>query len=117
MIKRPRTPEAYIDFVKQAVFEVEDLRAAIEYDTDGMQESIGYIDELEKHIKSVYNSMADGSYEFQDKDLPFMEIVRQHGSFELPFRDLLNIINKTHRNGLDIDGEDGVEITIPSREG
>ena len=47
--------------------------------------------------------MRDGSYEFADKDLPFMEIVRQHGVFTLPFRDLLNLINETHRKGLQVD--------------
>ena len=112
MIKRPRTPEAYVEMVKQAVFEVEDMRAAIEYDAEGMIDSVGFIDELEKQIKAVYNSMADGSYEFEDKDLPFMEIARQYGTFTLPFRDLLQVINKTHRNGLDIHGEDGVEINV-----
>ncbi len=113
MIKRPRTPETYIEMVKQAVFEVEDMRAAIEYDADGMMDSTGFIDELEKHIMAVYHSMAEGTYEFEDKDLPFMAIAAQHGSLVLPFRDLLNIINKTHRNGLDVKGEDGVEIKIP----
>ena len=49
--------------------------------------------------------MVDGSYHFQDKDLPFMEIVRQHGLFSLPFRDLLSLINDTHRKGLLIEEE------------
>jgi hypothetical protein len=102
MIKRPSTPEAYVDLVKQAMFEVEELRAAIEYDSEGMQDSIGFVDDLQRAIKQVYDSMVDGSYTFQDKDLPFMEIVRQHGVFSLPFRDLLNLINDTHRKGLEV---------------
>ena len=106
MIKRPRTPEAYIDLVQQALFEIEELRAAIEYDSEGMQDSIAFVDDLKNSVQQVYNSMADGSYNFQDKDLPFMEIVRQHGIFSLPFRDLLNLINDTHRKGLDVEGED-----------
>lgn len=103
MIKRPSTPEAYVDLVKQALFEIDELRAAIEYDSEGMQDSISFVDDLEQAVKQVYNSMADGSYTFQDKDLPFMEIVRQHGVFSLPFRDLLNLINDTHRKGLEIE--------------
>ncbi|MBI1425348.1 MAG: general secretion pathway protein GspF [Gammaproteobacteria bacterium] len=106
MIKRPHTPEAYIDLVKQALFEIDELRAAIEYDSEGMQDSIAFVDDLERAVRQVYNSMADGSYHFQDKDLPFMEIVRQQGVFSLPFRDLLNLINDTHRKGLDVQGED-----------
>lgn len=103
MIKRPSTPEGYVDLVKQAMFEVEELRAAIEYDMEGMQDSVSFIDDLQKSVKKVYDSMVDGSYAFQDKDLPFMEIVRQHGVFSLPFRDLLNLINDTHRKGLEVD--------------
>ncbi len=103
MLKRcPSTPEAYIELIKQAVFEVEDLRAAIEYDMEGMGDSSGFIAELEKQIKAVYKSMEDGTYEFEDKDLPFMILAREHGTFSLPFRDLLNIINETHRNGLSV---------------
>ena len=105
MIKRPATPEAYVNLVKQAMFEIEELRAAIEYDAEGMQDSLLFIDDLEHSIKIVYDSMADGSYSFQNKDLPFMEIVRQHGVFSLPFRDLLNLINDTHRKGLQIEEE------------
>ena len=91
MIKRPSTPEAYVNLMKQAMFEIEELRAAIEYDSEGMQDSLLFIDDLEHAIKKVYDSMVDGSYHFQDKDLPFMEIVRQHGLFSLPFRDLLSL--------------------------
>lgn len=103
MIKRPSTPEAYVDLVRQALFEIDELRAAIEYDMEGMQDSVSFVDDLETAVKQVYDAMADGSYAFQDKDLPFMEIVRQHGVFSLPFRDLLNLINDTHRKGLEIE--------------
>jgi len=105
MIKRPATPEAYVNLVKQALFEIDDLRAAIEYDMEGMQGSIGFVDDLERAVRQVYDAMVDGSYEFQNKDLPFMEIVRQQGVFSLPFRDLLNLINDTHRKGLDVGEE------------
>ena len=99
--QRPTTPEGYINLVEQAIFEVEDLRAAIEYDMEGMEGSTGFIDDLETQVKAVYKSMEEGTYEFEDKDLPFMGLVREHGSFSLPFRDLLKIINDTHRMGLD----------------
>jgi len=104
LVKRPGTPEAYVDLIKQAMFEVEDLHAAIEYDSDGMADSLKFIDELERHVKALYGSLEDGSYEFADEDLPYMGLVRAHGLFTLPFRDLLTIINDTHRNGLDANG-------------
>ena len=105
MIKRPSTPEAYVNLVKQAMFEIEELRSAIEYDMEGMQDSAAFVDDLEKSVKKIYDTMVDGSYSFQDRDLPFMEIVRQYGMFSLPFRDLLNLINDTHRKGLQIEDE------------
>ena len=52
--------------------------------------------------KEVYKTMQDGTYQFEDKDLPFMNLVREHGLFSLPFRDLLNIINETHKKGLEV---------------
>ena len=63
-----------------------------------------FIDELERHIKALYGSLEDGSYEFSDEDLPYMNLVRVQGLVTLPFRDLLTIINDTHRNGLDANG-------------
>ncbi len=104
LVKRPNSPEAYIELIKQALFEVDDLRAAIEYDSEGMSDSLMFIDELERHVKALYNSLEDGSYEFEDEDLPYMNLVRAHGLFVLPFRDLLTIINDTHRYGLEANG-------------
>ena len=106
VVKRPKTPEEYIDLIQQAIFEVEELRAAIEYDMEGMVDAARFIDELEHHIKSIYKSMEDGTYEFEDKDLPFMGLVREYGLFTLPFKDLLKIINDTHRMGLSANPED-----------
>jgi hypothetical protein len=103
MIKRPTTPEAYVDLVQQAVFEVSELRSSLEYDADGMERTIACIDDLEKSVKAVYAAMVDGSYEFADKDLPFMEIVKGSDDTFLPFRDLLSVNNDTHRNGLEVD--------------
>lgn len=102
--KRPGTPEEYVEMIRTALFEVEDLRAAIEYDNEGMSDSLVFIDELEHHIKALYKSLEDGTYEFEDKDLSYMQLVREHGLFSLPFRDLLTIINDTHRNGLQVNG-------------
>ena len=68
-----------------------------------MTDSVGFVDELERHLKQVYNAMRDGTYEFADKAPPFMEIARQHGVFTLPFGDLLSLNNDTHRKGLQID--------------
>ncbi len=62
LAKRPATPEAYIDLIEQVLFEVSDLRATIEYDSEGISDLLMFIDELERHIKSLYSSLEDGSY-------------------------------------------------------
>ena len=49
--------------------------------------------------------MADGSYRFGRTDLPFMRIVKQHTEKDLPCIRLFYDINRTHREGLDIDGD------------
>ncbi|MBI3560774.1 MAG: general secretion pathway protein GspF [Gammaproteobacteria bacterium] len=103
-MKRPKTAEAYIDLLKQAVFEVEELQASFEFDAEGMGGVTDFIDELTRQVKAVYQSMQAGTYEFKDQDLPFMATVRRNDGVFLPFRDLLNLINDTHRNGLEVDG-------------
>ena len=92
-----------MELVQQAVFEVSELRSTLEYDMDGMERTIAHIDDLEKSVKAIYDAMIDGSYEFADKDLPFMDIVKGNRDTFLSFRDLLSVINDTHRNGLDLD--------------
>jgi len=66
-----------------------------------MSDSLLFIEELERHVKGLYSSLEDGSYEFADEDLPYMNLVRAHGLIALH---LLTIINDTHRSGLDAKG-------------
>ena len=103
MIKKPKTVDEYIDLVHQAVYEVDELRAMVE-DDDNMKGTIlPWVDAMDNELRSMYASMADGSYQFDPNgaDLPFMEIVKRFGA-SIPFKPLLSVINDTHRLGLDI---------------
>ena len=104
-MKRPQTAEQYVEMVEQAIVEVQEMRASLEYD----MEEEGYQDlflvPLEEALTKLRKSMADGSYHFENKDLPFMELVRRYRS-QLPIAELLATINRTHREGLDAEGED-----------
>jgi hypothetical protein len=102
-MERAKTVEQYIDLVKQAVFEVEELRLAMEYDMDSMSGAGSFIDELEQQIKSVYQGMEQGTYQFANEDLTFMGYVLHVDERLLPFKHLLYLINETHRQGLDVD--------------
>jgi hypothetical protein len=50
--------------------------------------------------------MEDGSYHFENKDLPFMPIVEKENEKSLPFKFLLRRINETHRYGLEVEADD-----------
>ena len=61
-MRRARTVDEYIALIKDAVYEVDELRASIEYDEEGMGEGSKFIDELENNLKEIYNSMLSGDY-------------------------------------------------------
>jgi len=104
MLGRPKTAEEYVDLVDQALFEIEDLRMAAEYDMDSMGAATEFLDALEREVRTIRESMADGSYMFGKENLPFFKIVEHQDEQILPFRQLLLKINETHINGLDAEG-------------
>jgi hypothetical protein len=96
---QPKTLDEYIDLVHQAIYEVDELRACIEDDPEEMERYVPFLDQLDVQLRGLYAEMTGGSYTFPaSTDLPFMAIVAQWGR-DIPFRQLLQIINTTHRNG------------------
>jgi hypothetical protein len=104
-LQRARTVEEYIEWVKQAVFEVGDLRECLEYELEDLNRFPAFLDPLQDGIRQVYESMRRGSYSFGREDLPFMDIADRYAE-EIPFHLLLKQINETHRKGLDVKTED-----------
>ncbi len=104
MIRKIITADEYIamaNFLREDVF---DLREAVEYDPDEMGRSGIIVKPLEKIVSAFYESFADGSYEFKDEDLPYMNTVKENNyTAILPMLNLLKEVNRIHRNGLDID--------------
>jgi len=103
MLGRPKTVEAYVDLVDQALFEIGDLRAAAEFDMDSLGAATEFLDQLERDIRKLRQSMSDGSYQFGKVDLSFVKTVERQSESVLPFKQLLLKINETHLNGLDVD--------------
>ena len=104
-VQRARTAEEYADWVKQAKFEVEDLRECLLYDAEDLGERgrfPDFLDPLQEAIDKVYDDMCNGRYAFGREDLPFLELAERH-SEEIPFLLLLKQINETHRKGLDVE--------------
>jgi len=98
---RPNTQEAYIELVNQALIDTEALRSSIEYDEEYLRNATGIAEKLENNLKSLYASLIGGSYQFADEDLDFMDIVNTAPEVGLPFKPLLRLINRTHREGLE----------------
>jgi len=100
-MKRARTVEEYVGLIKDAIYEIEDMRAAIEFDEEGMGASNKVIDELEEYLKEIYDLMMSGDYCWRTGDLKYMELIRNVDDGVVPFRSLLVRINDTHKNGLE----------------
>lgn len=96
----PRTMDEYLDLVHQAVYEVDELRACVDDDMEEMEAYMPFVEQLDAQLRALFNTMTDGSYTFPgDTDLPFMAVVRRYGA-QIPFKTLLETINRIHRRGL-----------------
>ena len=103
MIPNPSTMADYLYLVDQAVFEAGD-RVISEGDDEAEPDldldlDTSFATLLEQQLKALQASITDGSYEFADQDLPFMALVQRYKS-QIPFAELLERINSTHRGGL-----------------
>ncbi|WP_316365351.1 hypothetical protein [Candidatus Thiodiazotropha sp. CDECU1] len=103
-LQRARSAEEYVEWVKQAVFEVDDLRDCYDYQMDEMGRYPSFLEPLEEGIKTLYRQMQEGEYGFGREDLSFMSVVNRH-SDDIPFAILLRQINETHRKGIDVEVE------------
>ncbi len=99
---RPKTMTDYIEIVKQAIFEVEDLRAAAEWGADD-GEGVGFefTDPLTALLRQLVEQLSMNTHSFGGDDLELMSIVRTNAR-QIPFKGLFDIINQTHRLGLDV---------------
>jgi len=105
-MKRARTADEYVALVKDALYEVQDMRAAIEYDEEGMGDGSKVIAELEEILNDIYKSMQQGDYCWHTGDLKYMDLIRDLDDGVVPFHSLLIRINDTHKNGLEPDEEE-----------
>jgi len=102
---RPKTAEQYVRLVDQAIIEIEEFIACLEFDMDNPGDQLRVLNPLLDQVRQMRAGMADGSYEFENKDLPFMEVATRL-SAQLPFTNLLAVLNQTHRQGLNIESDD-----------
>lgn len=86
--------------VSEALGEIQDLKDAIEFDEDEMSSAARFVDRLDAEVRKLRDRIADGRYQFENRDLPFMSIIADESAHFLPFKELLETINRTHREGL-----------------
>jgi hypothetical protein len=99
-MKAPKTYDEYVDLVHQAVYEVDEMRASIDYDPENAERWSGMLDQLDGVLRKLYDDMISDKYEFPtDKDLMYMQHLNRWGK-EIPFKQLLVVINQAHKNGL-----------------
>ena len=104
-LRRAKTADEYVEWVRQAVFEVGDLRECLEFELEDLSRFPAYLDPLQQGILAWHQSMLEGNYLFGREDLAFMDLATRYAD-QIPFHPLLKQINETHRRGLDLDGED-----------
>lgn len=101
-MKKAYNLEELVDLVHEAVYEIDELRACLEHDDDEASTYAPYLDTLDKMLRDLHESMMSGQYRGvgQGEDLPFMALFKKHER-NIPFRDLLRVINATHREGFE----------------
>jgi hypothetical protein len=99
-MKKAKDLNELIDLVHEAVYEVDELRACLEHDDDEAATYTPFMDDLDKMLRELHESMASGNYAGVGKgeDLAFMPLFKKHER-SIPFRELLRTINATHREG------------------
>ena len=100
-MKRPKTMKDYRLLVEETLFDVDDLRAAAEFDEDDMGGSLGFLDPIERDLRQLLKAMTEGGYRFGGQDLPSMDIVKRLDLATLPFKIQFTQINETHTHGLE----------------
>lgn len=98
---RAKSMKEYIDIVKDALYEIEELRASVEFDEEFMEGALSFANDLEAGVRKLLQSLEDGSYQFGVGELPFIDIVRNVNDNLLPFKHLFMRIEMTHKQGLE----------------
>ena len=96
-----KTREQFENMIQDVLDEIDDLKAAIEYDEEFIGDAMNLVGPLEKDIHDLREQVKSGNYEFGcNEDLPFVGRLKTADARLLPFGQLLVWINRVHRDGL-----------------
>jgi hypothetical protein len=103
-MRKVRTMGEFISLIDMAMDELDDLRAAIEYDEEFMGDSLKLIEPINTSLNQLMQELKGGQYDFKDNsELNFITIIKNTPTHLLPCAPVLLQINKTHTKGLDKD--------------
>ena len=92
--------EELVDIVNQALDEVEDLRAAIEYDEEFTGESSIIVEPVSSGLSALLAAINNDDYQPGQGDrLAFLDSLRDMDHRAVPFWPLLKLIIETHEKG------------------
>ncbi len=97
---RARNGDELIEFINQALDEVEDLRAAIEYDEEYRGESSIVVEPTSNGLSRLLTAINNDEYQAGEGDwLGFLDSLRDIDHRAVPFWPLLRLIIETHEKG------------------
>ena len=97
---RARNSNELTEIINQALDEVEDLRAAIEYDEEFKGESSIIVEPASAGLTRLLAANNNDNYHPGEGDwLQFLETLREIDHPVVPFWPLLRLIIETHENG------------------
>lgn len=81
--------EDFAHMLEQILYELDELRAAVEYDEEYMGDALVFLPPLEQDIRAMYEQAKSGEYTFKDEDLPFVDRLKHVDSRLIPFTQML----------------------------
>ena len=97
---RARDKNEFIDLINQALDDVEDLRAAIEYDEEFMGNAAMIVEPISIELGRLQVAVKSGEYLIgQDGWLDFVSALQNSDHHAIPFWPLLKLILETHQRG------------------
>lgn len=97
---RARDEDEFIDLINQALDEVEDLRAAIEYDEEFMGNAAIIVEPMLTGLSRLLSAVKSGEYLIGEGNwLDFLNALRDTDHHLVPFWPLLKLILETHQQG------------------
>ena len=103
---RARNPNELTEIINQTLDEVEDLRAAIEYDEEFKGESSIVVEPAAAGLTRLLSAINSDNYQPGEEDwLHFLDALREIDHPALPFWPQLRLIIETHENGYQTEEE------------